>query len=56
MQPARTTEPATAVEIPRQAWLMLAVATVGFGVNFWAWALISPLGAFFTDELGLSAV
>ena len=56
MNTARTTEPAPAVEIPRQAWLMLAVATVGFGVNFWAWALISPLGAFFTDELGLSAV
>jgi NNP family nitrate/nitrite transporter-like MFS transporter len=56
MEAARTTAPATSVEIPRQAWLMLAVATVGFGVNFWAWALISPLGAFFTDELGLSAV
>ena len=57
MQAASTTQPATtAVEIPRQAWLMLAMATVGFAVNFWAWALISPLGAFFTDELGLSAV
>jgi MFS transporter, NNP family, nitrate/nitrite transporter len=42
--------------VPRQAWTMLAVATVGFAVNFWAWALISPLGAFFTDSLGLSAV
>ena len=44
------------VQIPRQAWVMLALATAGFAVNFWAWALISPLGAFFTDELGLSAV
>jgi NNP family nitrate/nitrite transporter-like MFS transporter len=35
---------------------MLAMATIGFAVNFWAWALISPLGAFFTDKLGLSAV
>ncbi|RBY75769.1 MFS transporter [Geodermatophilus sp. TF02-6] len=35
---------------------MLAVATVGFAVNFWAWALISPLGAFYTETLGLSAV
>ena len=35
---------------------MLAFATIGFAINFWAWALISPLGAFFTDELGLSAV
>ncbi|MCF6744715.1 MFS transporter [Blastococcus sp. KM273128] len=46
--------PATAV--PRQAWIMLAVATAGFVVNFWAWALVSPLGAFFTGELGLGAL
>lgn len=57
MQTTTTTDPATtAVEIPRQAWIMLAVATAGFAVNFWAWALISPLGAFFTDALELSAV
>jgi NNP family nitrate/nitrite transporter-like MFS transporter len=57
MSTATTTAPAGAeVQIPRQAWEMLALATVGFAVNFWAWALISPLGAFFTDELGLSAV
>jgi len=24
--------------------LMLVVATLGFAVNFWAWALLSPLG------------
>jgi NNP family nitrate/nitrite transporter-like MFS transporter len=35
---------------------MLAVATVGFAVNFWAWALVSPLGAFYTETLGLSAL
>jgi len=28
----------------RSPWLMLAMATIGFAVNFWAWALISPLG------------
>ena len=28
----------------RSPILMLAVATVGFAVNFWAWALLSPLG------------
>jgi NNP family nitrate/nitrite transporter-like MFS transporter len=28
---------------------MLAMATVGFAVNFWAWALISPLGPMFRD-------
>ncbi|MDQ6522020.1 MFS transporter [Nocardioides sp. LHD-245] len=31
------------------AWLMLAVATLGFVVNFWAWALLSPLGPLFRD-------
>jgi NNP family nitrate/nitrite transporter-like MFS transporter len=41
-------------QVPRQAWTMLAVATIGFAVNFWAWALISPLGAFYTEALGLS--
>ncbi|MBY3552343.1 NarK/NasA family nitrate transporter [Modestobacter lapidis] len=35
---------------------MLAVATVGFTINFWAWALISPLGALYTQALGLSAL
>jgi len=29
--------------------LMLVVATLGFAVNFWAWALISPLGPMFRD-------
>jgi NNP family nitrate/nitrite transporter-like MFS transporter len=35
---------------------MLAVATIGFAVNFWAWALISPLGAFFAGRLHLGAL
>lgn len=34
---------------------MLALATIGFAVNFWAWALISPLGPRFRDSLHLSA-
>jgi NNP family nitrate/nitrite transporter-like MFS transporter len=29
---------------------MLAVATVGFAVNFWAWALLSPLGPLFRTQ------
>ena len=37
-------------EAPRSPWLMLAMATIGFAVNFWAWALISPLGPLFRDE------
>ena len=39
----------------RTAALMLAMATVGFAVNFWAWALLSPLGPKFKDDLNLSA-
>ncbi|GLY06301.1 MFS transporter [Actinoplanes sp. NBRC 101535] len=35
--------------------LMLAVATLGFAVNFWAWALLSPLATTFQTVLGLSA-
>jgi len=41
--------------VPRQAMLMLALATAGFAVNFWAWALLSPLGPRFKDALHLSA-
>ncbi|MEP7035527.1 MAG: MFS transporter [Actinomycetota bacterium] len=33
---------------------MLALATVGFAVNFWAWALLSPLGTHYKDLLSLS--
>jgi NNP family nitrate/nitrite transporter-like MFS transporter len=36
------------------AWVMLAMATVGFAVNFWAWALLSPLGPKLKDSLHLS--
>lgn len=34
---------------------MLGLATVGFLVNFWAWALISPLAPAYRDDLGLTA-
>ena len=37
-------------------WLMLALATVGFAVNFWAWALISPLGPLFREQGTLGAL
>jgi NNP family nitrate/nitrite transporter-like MFS transporter len=30
--------------------LMLVVATIGFAVNFWAWALLSPLGPLFREQ------
>ncbi|CCG05653.1 MFS transporter [Blastococcus saxobsidens] len=42
--------------MPRQAWIILAVATIGFTVNFWAWALISPLGGLYTQLLELSSL
>jgi MFS transporter, NNP family, nitrate/nitrite transporter len=38
-----------------RAWVMLALATVGFAVNFWAWALLSPLGSRLKESLQLSA-
>ncbi|WIN00788.1 MFS transporter [Actinoplanes oblitus] len=34
---------------------MLALATIGFAVNFWAWALLSPLAVKFQAALGLSS-
>ena len=41
-----------AVEAPekRNPNLMLAMATLGFALNFWAWALISPLGPLFREQ------
>ena len=38
------------VDVGRSPGLMLALATIGFAVNFWAWALISPLGPLFRDS------
>jgi MFS transporter, NNP family, nitrate/nitrite transporter len=38
----------------RRAGVMLALATVGFAVNFWAWALLSPLGPGLKETLHLS--
>ncbi|TDE88878.1 NarK/NasA family nitrate transporter [Occultella glacieicola] len=37
-----------------RATVMLVLATVGFGVNFWAWSLISPLGGDYGGRLGLT--
>ncbi|GAA2393429.1 NarK/NasA family nitrate transporter [Dactylosporangium salmoneum] len=34
---------------------MLALATIGFAVNFWAWALLSPLAPKFKDALHLTS-
>jgi len=56
MSAAPTAGAATATAVPREAWTMLLIATIGFAINFWAWALISPLGAFYAEALGLSAL
>jgi NNP family nitrate/nitrite transporter-like MFS transporter len=34
----------------------LVLATVGFAVSFWAWALLSPLGESLREDLSLSAL
>jgi MFS transporter, NNP family, nitrate/nitrite transporter len=45
---------------PRQAaatagrGMALALATIGFAVNFWAWSLLSPLAPHYQELLGLS--
>jgi len=43
----------TTIDAPdkvRSPWLMLTLAAIGFAVNFWAWALLSPLGPLFRDQ------
>src|SRR5262249_46797262 len=35
---------------------MLVLATIGFAVAFWAWALLSPLGPTLRGELSLSSL
>lgn len=46
--PSATAAPAPpaadAAVIPTGAWRALVLATLGFGVSCWAWALLSPLG------------
>jgi NNP family nitrate/nitrite transporter-like MFS transporter len=40
--------------VSRKPMVMLALATLGFAVNFWAWALLSPLGPRYKELLDLS--
>src|SRR6478609_2695287 len=37
-------------QVTRSPWLMLFMATLGFALNFWAWALLSPLGPLFREQ------
>ena len=54
--PSATKEPESGVtglpgeQSGARAGLMLGLATLGFTLNFWAWALISPLGPLFRDQ------
>ena len=52
VSPARTHAPSdgTLRSTNGSPWQMLTLATIGFAVNFWAWALISPLGPMFRDS------
>lgn len=62
MVPTRSSRPAPPLPVPPEqrtvpgAGRMLVLATAGFLVNFWAWALISPLGAAYRTALNLTAV
>lgn len=55
MEQKATTGPDASGVSPR-GWLMLAIATLGFAVNFWAWALLSPLGPLFRERGNLGAL
>ncbi len=49
-------EPAPTPDTDRTgAGRVLALSTVGFALTFWAWALLSPLGATLREQLGLTA-
>lgn len=52
--PTTTPPPAPRAE-NGAATLMLVLGTVGFLINFWAWALLSPLGSTLRDELSLTS-
>lgn len=47
---------ATTTSTSTSPTLMLVLATIGFAVNFWAWALISPLGAAYGQQYDLTDV
>ncbi|MEU1810696.1 MFS transporter [Micromonospora aurantiaca (nom. illeg.)] len=52
--PPATTRPGPPATGGATAPLQLAVSTLGFLVNFWAWALLGPLGPGIKERLGLS--
>ncbi|MFI8992563.1 nitrate/nitrite transporter [Streptomyces sp. NPDC053542] len=53
MKPRHASQPGRAAA-PGQAARMLALATIGFALAFWAWALLAPLAPTLRQDLGLS--
>jgi MFS transporter, NNP family, nitrate/nitrite transporter len=47
---AKVADPRADRGTARSPGLMLLMATLGFAVNFWAWALLSPLGPLFRER------
>jgi MFS transporter, NNP family, nitrate/nitrite transporter len=56
VEPPRTDSRTPSRAETRSPGLMLAMATIGFAVNFWAWALLSPLGPLFREKGTLGAL
>jgi MFS transporter, NNP family, nitrate/nitrite transporter len=56
VEPPRTDSRTPSRAGTRSPGLMLAMATIGFAVNFWAWALLSPLGPLFREKGTLGAL
>src|SRR5690349_6292369 len=52
MQPEHTVDTPTTLRGPS----MLAIATVGYLVSAWAWALLAPLAPLLRDILDLTAI
>jgi MFS transporter, NNP family, nitrate/nitrite transporter len=50
MSSTGTSPSVTAASTKGNPGLMLGMATLGFALNFWAWALLSPLGPLFREE------
>lgn len=55
MEPAAKQSPAPAGRPSAAAYRNLVVATIGFGLTFWAWNLIAPLSGDYKERLGLSS-
>jgi NNP family nitrate/nitrite transporter-like MFS transporter len=49
------TETAQVASLKNGQFQNLTLATLAFGISFWAWNMIAPLGVRYAEELGLSA-